>query len=70
MARYTLDLTDSASEKLDQLSREGDMTKAEVLRRALALFSVAEREKRAKRYIGSFTYEDGNPKVVTEFVGI
>lgn len=45
MSRFTADLSKDISERLNEIARKEGITKAEAMRRAFALLSVAEQEK-------------------------
>lgn len=45
MTRMTVDLSDEVDERLAEIARKSGITKAEAMRRAFALLSVAQEEK-------------------------
>ncbi len=50
--RLNLDLTPAAYDLLQELSEESGKNMAEVLRTGLALYGIAQEEKRKGRYLG------------------
>lgn len=44
MPKYTIDLGNEANRQLDEVAKEKGMTKAEVIRRAVATYVIVNRE--------------------------
>lgn len=53
MPRITLDLSDEANAVIEQLAKKRGTTKAEVLRRGLALMEVADEARRRGLKVGA-----------------
>lgn len=49
MTRFTIDLSDEIDEKLTDIAERYGITKAEAMRRAFALLTVADEEKKKGR---------------------
>ena len=52
MSRLTIDLSKEISDRLTDIARKEGITKAEAMRRAFALLSVAEQEKAKGNALG------------------
>jgi predicted transcriptional regulator len=65
--RFSLDLSPSLNKKLDELAAREGTTKAELLRRAIALIEVVAEAKQQHRKLGIF---DANRKLLTEIIGL
>ncbi|WP_346798750.1 CopG family transcriptional regulator [Halomonas sp. Bachu 37] len=52
MSRLTVDLSKEISDRLTEIARKEGITKAEAMRRAFALLSVAEQEKAKGNSLG------------------
>lgn len=65
--RLTLDLSNELNQTLDQMAKDSNASKSDILRKSIALFEVALKEKKKKHHIGIF---DDNNKMVKEIVGI
>ena len=59
MPRLTIDLSKEISDRLTEIARKEGITKAEAMRRAFALLSVAEQEKAKGNSLG-IAREDPN----------
>lgn len=59
MSRLTIDLSKEISDRLTEIARKEGITKAEAMRRAFALLSVAEQEKAKGNSLG-IVREDPN----------
>ncbi len=71
MPRFTVDLSDDLDRRLKEIAEGNNITKAEAMRRAFALLSVAEREKKQQGHLGIFKITtDGKKEVISEIVGI
>lgn len=71
MPRFTVDLSEELDSRLKEIAQANNITKAEAMRRAFTLLSVAEKEKHRKRHIGFFTIKDNGEKEITsEIVGL
>jgi predicted transcriptional regulator len=60
MPRFTIDLPDEINLRLTEIARENGITKAEAMRRAFALLSVAEEQKKFGRGLGIISQKDGD----------
>lgn len=70
MARYTLDLTDEVNERLIAIASSHGLSKAEALRRALSLLSIADKEQRRGNSL-AVVREDGDKLTpVAQLVGV
>lgn len=71
MPRFTVDLSDELDSRLKEIAQANGITKAEAMRRAFTLLSVADSEKKRKRHIGFFTVkENGEKEITSEIVGL
>lgn len=66
--RLTLDLSDDANERLTQIAKQSNISKAEAIRRALSLLSVAEREVRNGNSLAIVKEEGDQLKPVARLV--
>lgn len=66
MARLTVQFPEQTSAILTELAARDEMSKTEVLRRALALYRYLEKETRDGKHSLAITDEDG--KIVKEIV--
>jgi predicted transcriptional regulator len=60
MPRFTIDLPDEINTRLSEIAKENGITKAEAMRRAFALLSVAEEQKKFGRSLGIITQKEGD----------
>lgn len=67
MARLTVDLSSEIDEKITKIAKENHTTKAEVMRKAFALLSIAEEAKQRGRSIGIL--ERDEDKIIARVVG-
>ena len=67
MARLTVDLSSEIDEKITKIAKENHTTKAEVMRKAFALLSIAEEAKQRGRSIGIL--ERDKDKIIARVVG-
>lgn len=67
MARLTVDLSSEIDEKITKIAKENHTTKAEIMRKAFALLSIAEEAKQMGRSIGIL--ERDKDKVIARVVG-
>lgn len=67
--RLALRVSDAFLSGLDQLSEEEQSSRADVIRRAVALYAFARDEARQGRKLGFFT-EEGGRQVVKEVVAL
>jgi metal-responsive CopG/Arc/MetJ family transcriptional regulator len=67
--RLTLRVSDAFLEGLDELSIKESMTRSELIRRAVALYSFAKEEERQGRELGFFSEED-NRDVVKQVIAL
>lgn len=65
--RVSLDLSPSAFEILEQISAEEQITKNELLRRAIALMKVAADAKKQGHSLGLL---DAKGKIVVQIIGV
>ena len=61
--RLALRVSEAFLEGLDQLTVEEGQSRAEVIRRAVALLAFAHKEKKEGRRLGFFTEENGQPRI-------
>lgn len=65
MAKYTIDLGEDANKQLDEVAKEKGMTKADVIRRAVATYVTVNREvKNGNR----LTISNSEDRVIKELV--
>ena len=67
--RLTLRVSDAFLEGLDELSIKEGMTRSDLIRRAIALYSFAKEEERQGRKLGFFSEED-NRDVVKQVISL
>ena len=67
MARLTVDLSSEIDEKITKIAKENHTIKAEVMRKAFALLSIAEEAKQRGRSIGIL--ERDKDKIIARVVG-
>jgi predicted transcriptional regulator len=71
MSRFTIDLSDEIDGKLTQIAKANGITKAEAMRRAFALLSVAEETKAIPgQSLGIVKQMDGHLEAVGRIVGV
>ena len=71
MSRFTIDLSDEIDEKLSQIAKANGITKAEAMRRAFALLSVAEEMKAIPgQSLGIVKQTDGHLEAIGRIVGV
>lgn len=61
--RLALRVSDAFLEGLDQLAETEGLSRAEVVRRAVALLAFARKEEKEGRRMGFFTEENGQPQI-------
>ena len=62
--RLALRVSDAFLEGLDELAEaEGGLSRAEVVRRAVALLAFARKEQQEGRRMGFFVEENGEPRI-------
>ncbi len=66
MARLTIQFPEKTDEILTELSSKQNVSKTEVLRRALSLYKYLDREAKDKGY--KVTIADGDDKIIKEIV--
>ncbi len=66
--RLTLDLSDDVNERLTQIAKQSNISKAETIRRALSLLSVAEKEAQHGRSLAIVKEENGKLKPVARLI--
>jgi predicted DNA-binding protein len=65
MAKYTIDLGEYANKQLDEVAKEKGMTKADVIRRAVATYVTVNREiKNGNR----LTISNSEDRIIKELV--
>ena len=68
---YTIRLSDEIDERLTDIARERKISKAEAMKRAFALLSIAADEEKQGHFVGIVKPSDGGkPEVVKEVVGL
>ena len=67
--RLTLRVSDAFLEGLDELSINEGMSRSDLIRRAVALYSFAKEEERHGRKLGFFSEED-NRDVVKQVISL
>lgn len=67
-ARYNMELPDHLNNEFTEVAAEAEISKAEIVRKALQLFIVAHRAVRAGDKVGIVSKQTGELK--TEFVGL
>ncbi|MBP2169441.1 putative transcriptional regulator [Erwinia toletana] len=71
MPRFTVDLSEELDKRLREIAQANGITKAEAIRRAFTLLSVADTEKKRNRHMGFFTVNDnGDKEITSEIVGL
>lgn len=71
MSTYTIRLPDTIDERLAEIAFDRNISKAEAMKRAFALLSVAVDEEKRGNYVGIVKPSDtGKPEVVTKVVGL
>jgi Arc/MetJ-type ribon-helix-helix transcriptional regulator len=61
--RLALRVSEAFLEGLDELVDEEGLSRAEVVRRAVALLAFARKEQQEGRRMGFFVEEDGQPRI-------
>ena len=61
--RLALRVSDAFLEGLDQLAEAEGLSRAEVVRRAVALLAFARKEEQEGRRMGFFVEENGQPRI-------
>jgi hypothetical protein len=61
--RLALRVSDAFLEGLDELADAEGLNRAEVVRRAVALYAFARKESEEGRRMGFFVEEDGEPRI-------
>lgn len=70
MTRLTVDLSDSVDAALSQMAADNKTTKADIMRRAFALMSIAEREKKKGHHVAIVKDTEVGGKNKTEVVAV
>ena len=72
MTRLTVDLSSEISDRLTEIAQKQGITKAEAMRRAFALLSVADKEQAKGNYLGIIQEDPDTHKyqVIGRLVGI
>lgn len=65
MAKYTIDLGEDANKQLDEVAKEKGMTKADVIRRAVATYVTVNREMKNGNRL---TISNSEDRVIKELV--
>lgn len=70
--RYTVDLADKVIEDIDKFADSQHISRAEAIRRALALLSIANQEREQGNELGIIRRENGDaePRVVARIAGV
>lgn len=66
--RLTLDLSDDVNERLTDIAKRSNISKAEAIRRALSLLSVAEKEVRQGRSLAVVKEENGKLEPIARLI--
>ena len=61
--RLALRVSDAFLDGLDELAHAEDLNRAEVIRRAVALYAFAKKEAKEGRRMGFFVEENGEPRI-------
>lgn len=64
--RINLVVSDELNQVLDELAKDTESTKSDVLRKSIALIKMAVNERKAGNHIGVF---DDKQKIVKEIIG-
>lgn len=64
--RLSLDVSSELNDALEEVASETQSTKSDVLRKSIALFEMAIREKKQGNHLGVF---DDKQKIVKEIIG-
>ena len=67
--RLALRVSDTFLDGLDQLSNEEQVSRSDIIRRAVALYAFAREEARSGRKLGFFT-EEGDRQIVKQVVAL
>jgi len=67
--RLALRVSDTFLDGLDQLSSDEQVSRADIIRRAVALYAFAREEARSGRKLGFFT-EEGDRQIVKQVVAL
>ncbi|MDD9818926.1 MAG: ribbon-helix-helix protein, CopG family [Gammaproteobacteria bacterium] len=71
MSTYTIHLPREIDERLSDIARHRNISKAEVMQRAFALLAVAVEEEKQGHSLGILKSSDkGEPEVLKQVVGI
>jgi len=70
MPRFTVDLSDEIDNRLIEIARKKGITKAEAMRKAFALLSIAEREGAQGNSLGIIKDDGGDLKALGRIVGV
>ena len=70
MSRFTIDLSPEINDRLTEIAKEQGITKAEAMRKAFALLSISEKEKKEGNTLGIIHEGDGKPVIVGRLVGL
>ncbi len=65
MAKYTIDLGSESSKQLDEVAKEKGMTKADVIRRAVATYVTVNREVKNGNRV---TVSNQDDRIIKEIV--
>lgn len=65
--RLSLDVSPELNDLLETIAQEMCTTKSQVLRKCIALFEIAVREKQKGNYLGIFNHDQ---KIVKEITGL
>lgn len=70
MSRFTIDLSPEINDRLTEIAKAQGITKAEAMRKAFALLSISEKEKKEGNTLGIVKEKDGETIVVGKLVGL
>ncbi len=65
-ARITLVVSDELNQALEELAKDIESSKSDVLRKSISLIKMAVNEKKAGNHLGVF---DSQKKIVKEIIG-
>lgn len=68
MSRLTLDLSDETEKRLNEISNKKGITKAEAMRRAFSLLSIADEQESEGNALGIIKKHDNT--LVSRIVGV
>lgn len=70
MVRVTLSIPEEVDKELEKFAEREHVTKAEAMRRALALIKVSNEQSKQGRELGVIQDSDGKLSVVAKLIGV